>query len=95
MTSIINYDNIKGLIYTEKATSMVANGKYIFNVDKSCTKKQIKSIIKNIYKVDVKKINIINLAGKNKRFKGVMGSTSSVKKAIVTLAENQSINFGS
>lgn len=95
MTSIINYDNIKGLNYTEKSTQMTSQGKYVFEIDKKVTKSEIKSLIKNLYKVDVISVNTINTKSKNKRFKGVAGKTSSIKKAIITLKENQTINFGS
>jgi len=95
MTAILNYDIIKGLIYTEKSNSQLSLGKYTFHIDKSCTKSQLKSLIKKIYNVEVVKVNIINTSKKTKRFKGVLGSINTIKKATITLKENQTINFGS
>jgi len=95
MSSILNYDKIKGLVYTEKSNKVSAEGKYTFEVDKNCTKSEIKSLIKKIYNVEVVKVNIINTKQKFKRFKGVLGTRGSIKKATITLKDNQTINFGS
>ncbi|NBR95059.1 MAG: 50S ribosomal protein L23 [Proteobacteria bacterium] len=93
MTTFLNYDKIKKLIYTEKSNKLVANDKYTFEIDYNCTKKEIASLIKKIFNVDVKKVNIINSFGKTKRFKGIVGSKSDIKKAIITLQTGQKINF--
>ena len=95
MTAILNYDKIKGLVYTEKSNGQLSIGKYTFNIDKTCSKSQLKSLIKKIYNVDVIKVNIINTPEKNKRFKGVLGTKGSKKKATITLKDSQTINFGS
>jgi len=93
MTTFLNYDKIKKLIYTEKSNKLVANDKYTFEIDYNCTKKEIASLIKKIFNVDVKKVNIINSFGKTKRFKGIVGSKSDIKKAIITLQTGQKINL--
>jgi|GEM_PF-1564150 large subunit ribosomal protein L23 len=95
MTAILNYDKIKGLVYTEKSNGQLSLGKYTFKIDKTCTKSQLKSLIKKIYNVEVIKVNIINTPEKNKRFKGVLGTKGSIKKATITLKDSQTINFGS
>jgi large subunit ribosomal protein L23 len=95
MTALVNYDKIKGLVYTEKSNQQLANGKYHFNVDASCDKSEIASLIKKVFSVEVTKVNIINTKSKTKRFKGIEGTRGSYKKAIITLTEGQSINFGS
>jgi large subunit ribosomal protein L23 len=95
MTALVNYDKIKGLIYTEKSNKQLVDGKYHFQVDSSCAKDEIASLIKKVFSVEVEKVNVINTKSKTKRFKGVEGKRSSYKKAIVTLKEGQSINFGS
>ena len=95
MTAILNYDKIKGLVYTEKSNGQLSLGKYTFKIDKTCTKSQLKSLIKKIYNVEVIKVNIINTPEKNKRFKGVIGTKGSIKKATITLKDSQTINFGS
>jgi large subunit ribosomal protein L23 len=93
MTQFLNIEKIKGLVYTEKSNSNTQNGKYTFEVDYNSNKSELKSLIKSLYKVDVKKINIINTPSKQKVFKGRVGNKSSKKKAIITLEKNQTINF--
>lgn len=95
MTALVNYDKIKGLVYTEKSNKQLAEGKYHFQVDATCTKDEIASLIKKAFGAEVERVNVINTAGKTKRFKGVEGKKGAYKKAIVTLKEGQSINFGS
>ena len=89
----MSYDSIKGLLYTEKSNKDLAEGKYHFKVDKSCNKSKLKNLIKSFFGVEVDKINISNVTGKTKRFKGITGQRNSYKKAIVTLKKGQSINF--
>jgi len=94
MTALLNYDKIKGLIYTEKSNKLLADSnKYTFEIDSSCNKKEVASLIKKIFNAEVAKVNIANIRSETKRFKGVMGKTKSRKKAIVTLKEGQTINF--
>ncbi len=94
MTALINYDKIKGLIYTEKSNKQLADGnKYTFEVDSSCDKKEVASLIKKLFNVEVTKVNMVNIRSETTRFKGVEGKTKSRKKAIVTLKEGQTINF--
>ncbi|MCE3255485.1 MAG: rplW [Rickettsiaceae bacterium] len=89
----VNYDKIKGLIYTEKSNKQLEQNKYCFEVSNDCDKSEIKSLLKAIFAVDVTKVNISNVSGKIKRFKGIIGERTSYKKALVTLKEGQSINF--
>ncbi|MFT7086754.1 MAG: large subunit ribosomal protein L23 [Rickettsiales bacterium] len=91
--SAINYDKIKGLIYTEKSNKQLEQNKYCFEIGKDCDKSEVKSLLKSIFSVDVIKVNISNVSGKVKRFKGIVGKRSSYKKALVTIKEGQSINF--
>ncbi|MCE2687234.1 MAG: 50S ribosomal protein L23 [Rickettsiales bacterium] len=92
--SFIKYDKIKNLISTEKSNQSSQLNKYHFKVDSSCCKKEVSSLIKKIFNVDVEMVNIINSKSKIKRFKGKEGNTKAFKKAIVTLKEGQSINLG-
>jgi len=94
MTALLNYDKIKGLIYTEKSNKQLADGnKYSFEVDSSCNKKEVASLIKKFFNVEVVKVNMANLRSETTKFKGVTGQTKSRKKAIITLKEGQTINF--
>ena len=95
MSALVNFDKIKSLVYTEKSNKQIPDGKYQFNVDASCTKDEVASLVKKSFGVEVEKVNIINTKSKVKRFKGIEGKTGAFKKAIVTLKKGQTINFGS
>lgn len=87
------YDKIKSSVYTEKSNKELQSGKYSFRFDNSCNKKEIASIVKKSFGVDVIKVNVVNSKPKTKVFKGIEGKRSLYKKAIVTLKEGQSINL--
>jgi large subunit ribosomal protein L23 len=87
-----DYDIIKALIKTEKSTLYEPLRKYLFLVDKSCNKIQIKQAVEHIYKVKVKDVNTFILRGKLKRVRYQVGKTPDFKKAIVTLKEGQKID---
>jgi large subunit ribosomal protein L23 len=90
------FDKIKGLIYTEKSNlQQTSLKKYFLSVVTDSSKKEIASIIKESFNVDVIKVNIINSKEKKKKFKGIQGIRSSSKRAIVTLKEGQSISLDS
>jgi large subunit ribosomal protein L23 len=79
---------------TEKATGIGAHRQYIFLVQQSATKPEVKKAVKELYKVDVTAVNIVNLPAKHKRYRGVKrGSDVGRKKAIVTLKEGQKIDL--
>lgn len=83
---------IKKPLITEKATDLSASGKYVFIVGLSATKKEVAKALKEIYRVDAVKVNIVNLPGKTRRFRGLKSKKSGVKKAVVTLKEGQKID---
>ena len=83
---------------TEKMTQMGEQlNRYGFVVDRRANKIQIKKAIKDLYDVDVVDVNTMVYSGKNKsRFtKGgvITGRTSTYKKAIITVAEGETIDF--
>jgi large subunit ribosomal protein L23 len=85
-------------IITEKMTQMGEKlNRYGFMVDRKANKLQIRQAIKDLYGVEVASINTLVFSGKNKsRFtkSGVIsGRTSTYKKAIVTLAKGETIDF--
>jgi len=85
-------------IITEKMTQMGEQlNRYGFIVDRRANKLQIKKAIKDLYGVDVVEVNTMVYSGKNKsRFtKGgvITGRTNTYKKAIITLAEGETIDF--
>ena len=87
-----HYDAILSPVITEKATLLSEHNKVVFRVAKEATKDQIASAIEELFKVKVTKVNTMIVKGKTKRFRGIKGRRSDVKKAIVTLAEGQSID---
>jgi len=86
-------DTIVSPAVTEKATSLSEFNKIVFKVHKGASKKSIKKSIEKIFKVNVIKINTINLRGKTKLVKGKKSSRPGYKKAIVTLKKGQSIDL--
>ena len=82
-------DIIKSLVRTEKSTLYEPQGKYLFLVNNSANKIQIKRAVEEIYKVKVKDVNTSVSHGKMKRVRYQIGKTSDYKKAIVTLKEGK------
>ena len=78
---------------TEKATNLNASRQYVFLVQKTATKPEIKKAIEGLYKVNVVAVNVVNLPAKRKRFRGVVRvAGGGHRKAIVTLKEGQKID---
>ncbi|MFY8140137.1 MAG: 50S ribosomal protein L23 [Caulobacter sp.] len=88
-----HYDTILAPVITEKATILSEQNKVVFQVADDATKDEIASAVEALFKVTVTKVNTLNVKGKTKRFRGRPGRRSDVKKAIVTLAEGQSIDI--
>jgi large subunit ribosomal protein L23 len=86
------YDTILAPHITEKATLLSEQNKVVFKVALDATKDEIASAVEELFKVKVTKVNTVVTKGKTKRFRGILGRRSDVKKAIVTLAEGQSID---
>jgi large subunit ribosomal protein L23 len=86
------YDVILAPVITEKATILTEQNKVVFKVAKTATKPQIKMAVEKLFGVKVTAVNTLIRKGKVKRFRGTVGQQSDVKKAIVTLAEGQSID---
>jgi large subunit ribosomal protein L23 len=78
---------------TEKATYLSEQNKIVFKVNKKAKKNSIKRSIEKIFKVNVIKINTINLKGKTKIVKGKKSRKPDIKKAIITLKTGQSIDL--
>ncbi len=91
--TVRHYDTILAPIITEKATLLSEQNKVVFRVAGDASKDEIAAAVEALFKVNVTKVNTINVKGKTKRFRGIMGKRADVKKAIVTLAEGQSIDI--
>lgn len=79
---------------TEKSTALAAAGKYVFVVKQGATKPEIKKAVKDVYKVDVVAVNVVNKPPKTKRFGATLkGTQEGYRKAIVTLKTGQKIDI--
>ncbi|MFQ5627018.1 MAG: 50S ribosomal protein L23 [Methyloligellaceae bacterium] len=87
------YDVIVSPSITEKSTLVSEHNQVVFNVRRTATKPEIRAAVEQLFNVKVKAVNTLNRKGKVKRFKGIIGRRSDVKKAIVTLEEGQSIDI--
>lgn len=95
MTSERMYDVILGPLVTEKSTRISENNQVAFRVALNATKPQIRKAVEDLFGVKVTSVNTLRQQGKTKRFRGQLGRRSDFKKAIVTLAEGQSIDYSS
>ena len=87
------YDKILCPLVTEKTTNLSEQNKVIFKVPASANKKNLKTNIEKIFKVNVTKVNIINKQNRTKLTRGKKVKVSGFKKAIITLKKGQSIDL--
>ena len=87
-----HYDVIVAPHITEKATMLSEYNAVVFKVSNDATKPQIKAAVEALFDVKVTNVNTLVQKGKVKRWKGKPYTRSDVKKAVVTLAEGQSID---
>ena len=87
------YDKILSPLVTEKSTNLSEQNKVVFKVPTSANKKNLKTNIEKIFKVNVIKINIINKQNRTKLTRGKKVKVSGFKKAIITLKKGQSIDL--
>ena len=79
-------------VITEKATQGSEHGQVTFRVARAATKPEIKAAVEGLFGVKVRAVNTLRQQGKVKMFRGRPGERSDYKKAIVTLAEGQTID---
>jgi len=87
-----HYDVIVAPHITEKATLLSEQNAVVFKVANSATKPEIKAAVEALFDVKVLNVNTIVQKGKTKKWKGAPYQRSDMKKAIVTLADGQSID---
>ena len=90
---IRHYDVIVGPHITEKSTLLSENNAVVFKVAQTATKPQIKAAVEALFDVKVKGVNTMVQKGKSKRWKGRPYKRNDIKKAVVTLAEGQTIDI--
>ena len=93
MSKIHLFDKILSPLVTEKTTILSEQNKIIFKVPSKANKKNLKTNIEKIFKVNVTKINIINKQNRTKLTRGKKVKVSGFKKAIITLKKGQSIDL--
>jgi large subunit ribosomal protein L23 len=86
------YQLVVAPVITEKATVLNETGQVTFKVTLDATKPEIKAAVEQLFGVNVTAVNTVVVKGKAKRFRGRPGQRSDWKKAIVSLAEGQSID---
>ena len=87
-----HYDVILSPVITEKSTQVSEYNQVVFHVAKTATKPAIKAAVEALFDVKVKGVNTLIAKGKTKRWKGQRYIRSDAKKAVVTLAEGESID---
>lgn len=89
------YNVIIRPVVTERSFDLMSQNKYTFEVAKQAPKEEIAAAVEKLFGVHVVKVNTINVKPKTKRVRYVAGQTRTWKKAIVTLAEGDTIEvFG-
>ena len=76
---------------TEKSHSISESGQVVFKVLKSSSKAQIKSAVEVLFDLKIKAVNVMNMKGKEKVFRGRRGRRSDWKKAVITLQDKRQL----
>ncbi len=87
-----HYDVVLSPVITEKSTLLSEHNAVVFRVARDASKPAIKAAVEALFNVSVTKVNTLTQKGKTKRWKGKPYTRSDVKKAVVTLAQGQSID---
>ena len=87
-----HFDVIVAPHITEKSTLLSEQNAVVFKVAKDASKPEIKAAVEALFGVKVTGVNTLIRKGKVKRFRGTVGRQNDVKKAVVTLADGDSID---
>ncbi|AKR56046.1 50S ribosomal protein L23 [Youhaiella tibetensis] len=93
MSTFKHYDIIRNPVVTEKSTNLSEHNQVVFDVAVDASKPEIKAAVEALFSVKVKAVNTFVRKGKVKRFRNQLGVRNDVKKAVVTLADGQSIDI--
>jgi large subunit ribosomal protein L23 len=89
------YTTVLSPIISEKSNRVgEQSNQYVFEVAVSSNKQQVKAAIEKLFEVKVEDVQILNVKGKTKAFKGKQGKRPNWKKAYVRVQEGQLIDFG-
>ena len=93
MSTTNAYEVIRAPRVSEKTARLQeVSNQYVFEIAKTATKADVKAAVEQIFSVNVKAVNVVNVKGKTKSFKFRQGRRGDWRKAYVTLAEGQSID---
>lgn len=87
------YELVRSPIITEKATMVSEHNQFMFRVPVDATKPEIRAAVEGLFNVKVTAVNTILQKGKTKRWRGQLGRRNDVKKAVVSLADGDSIDI--
>jgi large subunit ribosomal protein L23 len=87
------YEVLRRPVVTEKTNAQSDSQRYTFEVDVRANKQQIKDAVEHVFNVQVLAVNVVNVRGKQRRWGRILGRTKDWKKATVTLAAGQTIQF--
>ncbi len=87
------YEIIRNPLITEKSTIISEYNQVSFRVPLTATKPEIRAAVEGLFDVQVTSVNTLRQQGKVKRFRGRLGKRIDTKKAIVTLADGDSIDI--
>jgi len=89
------YEVLRAPVITEKSTAISEHNQIVFRVAMDATKPEIRAAVEGLFGVKVTAVNTLRQKGKVKRFRGRPGRRPDTKKAIVSLAEGESIDVTS
>lgn len=84
---------VRRILQTERSSALMAENKYVFEVDRRADKPQIKRAVETMFKVTVADVRTMNYRGKIKTMGRFSGKRPDWKKAVVTLAEGNTIDL--
>ena len=87
------YEIVRSPVITEKSTIITEFNQVSFQVPLSATKPEIRAAVEGLFEVKVTSVNTSRQRGKIKRFRGRLGRRNDTKKAVVTLAEGDTIDI--
>ena len=88
------HDIILAPVVSEKSYQLIEDhNTYTFEVDPHASKEQIREAVERVFGVDVLRVNTMNRQGKRKRYGYKFGRRKDIKRAVVTLAEGDSIDL--
>lgn len=93
LTEANYYSFLLAPLATEKSTGLASQNKYAFKVHKASTKTFLTKAVEHVFNVKVDSVNVVNVKGKQKVFKGRAGQKSAFKKAIFTLKQGHVIDL--